>query len=993
MRGFFFIYFQQPTLEVAAIEWAILDCDSFQLEWIAEDDCHEQLVNDTITQIVIIEDVTKPSAICTDKINLSIGRETAKLHYRDIDGGSNDACDIAKYEVSRDEENWDSIVAFSCEDAHQTVKVYLRITDAKGNQNTCRTLVNVEDKIAPICSNLMSVTETCNEGHFASGLLPTDINENRQMDEHEWIDLMVEQIDDFNAKYGNPACSDNVTCRELMIQQQYQLIEKSCGKATIKRRFRAIDWDGEGRKSNWSEQTINIEYKADWRIILPADWNGECGETIPESTLLITNGACDLMGYEVEEKVFTTTEDACLKVVRTFTIINWCKYEVGGETITIVRTENEHGMVTKAQTITSEGYENAGKLEYIQILELKDDTAPIIMIQPVNDCISTNNCLAEKTFSITAEDCNAQSTATLKYSWQLYQFQTEALIAQGTGASFTRIVSPTDRFVVEWEVADNCGNIGTATANHYFVDCQKPIPYCLDGVGVELSESGKVQVWASDIDAGSFDNCTTEDLQIRMWHASLEDDAPTHIASIHALPENITFNCGDLGNQAVRLYVIDAANNWDFCVGYINVQDNMGRCENTEPMGMAVINGTIMNWKAQTVEAVQVRVEKGQAQDIVSTSYSTQADGNYNFALPMYEDYIIQPTKDDQPLNGVSTFDLVLMAKHILGLQTFENPYQMIAADVNGSGTITAFDMVQIRQLILNMRTEFANSSSWKFVEASYEFTTDNPINEAYPSVTKVSDLRHDLQVDFVAIKMGDVNGNAKPSNLVEAENRRTKGIFEITTEDKDLKAGETYKVTFSTKQLPEIQGYQFTLAYDNLKVEKLHSGIAGIENFGLHKMDEGMITTSWNQLATNNQQRATLFTLDFIAQKDGKLSEQLSIIDRPTPMEVYNGNGNLMRVQLRFTMPLYNKQFELFQNQPNPFKEQTEIGFYLPSDSEVQLILRDELGRILKVIKMDGKAGNNRLEITKSQLPNGFIYYELLTKFGAQGKKMLRLK
>jgi len=171
------------------------------------------------------------------------------------------------------------------------------------------------------------------------------------------------------------------------------------------------------------------------------------------------------MAYEVEEKVFTTVEDACLKVVRTFTIINWCKYEAGGETVSISRTENEHGMVTAEQ----------------------------------------------KTFSITATDCNEQSTATLKYNWKLYQFQNDEIIAKGTGSTFTRTVSPSDRFVVEWEVADNCGNVGTATANHYFVDCKKPVPYCLHGVAVELmSDAGTIQIWASDIDAGSTDNCTCE---------------------------------------------------------------------------------------------------------------------------------------------------------------------------------------------------------------------------------------------------------------------------------------------------------------------------------------------------------------------------------------------------------------------------------------------------------------------------------------------------
>ncbi|MEM1119957.1 MAG: hypothetical protein AAGJ18_05875, partial [Bacteroidota bacterium] len=264
----------------------------------------------------------------------------------------------------------------------------------------------------------------------------------------------------------------------------------------------------------------------------------------------------------------------------------------------------------------------------------------------------------------------------------------------------------------------------------------------------------------------------------------------------------------------------------------------------------------------------------------------------------------------------------------------------------------------------------------------------------------QVSDLQHNMVADFVAIKVGDVNGNARPNSLLAAEDRTTESTFEITTEDKPVKAGQTYELTFQTEQLAQIQGYQFTLAYDNLKLDKLHSGVAKVENFGLYKMDNGFITTSWNakggneaQPATSNQQPATLFTIMFTAEKDGKLSEQLSLLDRPTAIEAYDVKGELMDVQLTFTTPLAGEPFDLFQNQPNPFHKTTSIGFYLPSESEVELILRDETGRVLRTIKADKQAGYNTIEINQADLTNGFIYYQLNSKFGSKARKMLKLK
>ena len=43
--------------------------------------------------------------------------------------------------------------------------------------------------------------------------------------------------------------------------------------------------------------------------------------------------------------------------------------------------------------------------------------------------------------------------------------------------------------------------------------------------------------------------------------------------------------------------------------------------------------------------------------------------------------------------SAVTTFDLVLISRHILGLEALDSPYKMIAADVNMSGTISTSDV------------------------------------------------------------------------------------------------------------------------------------------------------------------------------------------------------------------------------------------------------------------------------------------------------------
>jgi len=72
---------------------------------------------------------------------------------------------------------------------------------------------------------------------------------------------------------------------------------------------------------------------------------------------------------------------------------------------------------------------------------------------------------------------------------------------------------------------------------------------------------------------------------------------------------------------------------------------------------------------------------------------------------------------DEAPFNGVSTFDLILINQHILGVQPFDDPYDYLAADVNNTSSITILDMIGIRRAILGqvstLKLEIRNSGLW----------------------------------------------------------------------------------------------------------------------------------------------------------------------------------------------------------------------------------------------------------------------------------------
>ncbi len=113
------------------------------------------------------------------------------------------------------------------------------------------------------------------------------------------------------------------------------------------------------------------------------------------------------------------------------------------------------------------------------------------------------------------------------------------------------------------------------------------------------------------------------------------------------------------------------------------------------------------------------------------------------------EDFSVRVFRDDAPANGVTTTDLIMIQRHILGIEPFTDPYILIAADVNRSGSITAADLADIRKVLLGKAPGFPNNESWRFVpKNTYQVRIEN------------EDI--DLGTSF-GIKIGDVNNTRQP--------------------------------------------------------------------------------------------------------------------------------------------------------------------------------------------------------------------------------------
>ena len=432
----------------------------------------------------------------------------------------------------------------------------------------------------------------------------------------------------------------------------------------------------------------------------------------------------------------------------------------------------------------------------------------------------------------------------------------------------------------------------------------------------------------------------------------------------------------------------DANGNGDYCETFLIVQDNMNLCGGAAGPSVAGLISTETN---NTVENVEVNLSGQMTDNMLTTT-----DGNYVFVnlQPGY-DYTITPLLDDDHDNGVTTFDLIEIGKHILTVKPLGSPYKMIAADVDNNRSITTLDLIQLRRLILSVDTEFANNTSWRFVDASYQFPNpSNPWATSFPEIININDLDgSELSGDFVAIKVGDVTLDAKANSLMTS-GRSVAGQFNLDVADVAMKAGGEYTVAFNASNLSDIQGYQFTLNLDeSVELVDINYGVAVEENFGTRFASEGAITTSWNQSAGAETQNiaSSLFELVLRAKADVQLSEVVDVTSRYTVAEAYNNNGQLLDVAINFNNGATASSVELYQNTPNPFKGETVVGFNLPEAASATLTITDVTGKVLRVVRGEYARGYNQVNLNSAQLPaTGVLYYTLETGDFTATKKMV---
>ena len=924
----------------------------------AEDGCGNE--NSCSFQI-LVEDQVPPVAICESfhVVGLTVNEPTL-VPALVFDDGSYDNCELVEYKVRRmDNPNCpgndatpfgDYVPFYCCDVGGPNVMVELRVRDAAGNTNSCMVEVEVQDKLNPAILCPPNKQLTCYED-------PYDLNIT-----------------------GVATATDNCSAVVTHIDQGSL---DNCGEGTIFRIWTATDPGGRTASCVQTISVVNDDpfYITDTNcfnqnpndgVIWPCDY--ETNTCAPGLTPDITGeptifeDGCDLVAVTYEDLELPIQDPACLKILREWYVIDWCTYDPN----------------------TGEGY-----WEYTQVIKVLNSEDPVI----ISDCEDVAFCSydpdcedGEATLILEAtDDCTDDAELNYYYWIDAFSDGTNDIHESGSDASGTY---PIGTHTIRWDVEDGCGNVATCTYQFIIADCKAPTANLLNGIAVDIMENCMIEIAATAFDnpsSPSFDNCG-----IAEWRIQSPSQGPGQTTPPATADDTWTFTELEIGTNSVDIWILDINGNWGYTSTYVLVQDNIPPfCANP---GAASINGTIDTEDANFIQNVEVELS-GNVPGLPSPEM-TGATGEYGFpGLANGANYTVTPDKDVDPLNGVTTYDLVLISKHILGIEDLGSPYKMIAADINNSGSISTIDMVELRKLILFIDTEFQNNTSWRFVDAEFVFpNANNPWETSFPEVYSINDLTGQAFADFVGVKIGDVNGTAIANDLMSGEDRNAVGDLIFNIDDVEMVAGEEYTVDFNAKDFANILGYQFTLAFDKNAVElvDVEAGeLANLDanNFGMSLLEEGVITTSWNaSQVTSLADDATVFSLTFTAKSNATLSNVLSVNSRWTVAEGYDSNADKLNIGLTFNNGnVVSGDFDLYQNQPNPFKAETVIGFNLPESAAATLTIYDVSGKVLKLVRGEFGQGYNEVIINRSELSGaGVLYYQLDTDTHSATKKMI---
>jgi hypothetical protein len=711
---------------------------------------------------VIVEEKVAPTVI-TQNITLELDDTgVATITTTEIDNGSFDNCSIASFSLDK--------TSFSCSDIGSNI-VTLTVTDVNGNTSSKDAIVIVEEKIAPTVITQNITLELDDTG--VATITTTDID-NGSFDNCS--------IASFSLDKTSFSCSD---------------IGSNIVTLTVT--------DVNGNTSS-KDATVIVEEKVAPTVItqnitLELDDTGVATITTTD----IDNGSfdnCSIASFSLDKTSFSCSD-------------------IGSNIVTLTVTDVNGNTSSKDATVIVE--EKVAPTVITQNITLElDDTGVATITTTDIDNGSFDNCsIASFSLDKTSFSCS------------------------DIGSN-----------IVTLTVTDINGN--TSSKDAIVIVEEKIVPTVItQNITLELDDTGAATISASEIDNGSFDNCS--------------------IASFSL--DNTSFSCSDIGSNIVTLTVTDVNGNTSSKDAFVIVEEKIAPTVITQNITLE-----LDDTGAATISASEI--DNGSFDNCSIASFSLDKT---SFSCSDIGSNIVTLTVTDVNGNTSSKDATVIVEEKVAPTVITQNI--TLELDDTGVATITTTDIDN---------GSFDNCSIASF------------------SLDKTSFSCSDIGEQTVTLTVTDINGNVSTATAILA-------VFDNI--------------------LPQAISQDITVVLD----------------------DTGNITITAEDVDNGSNDACGIVSLAI----DTKTFNTNDVGENVVTLSVTDINGNVSTVNAIVTIENQIKSLSVF---PNPSKGTVNLLLYSKIDTQATVRLIDINGKIIYNGKIQLTFGNNEIELNFKISPSTML-------------------
>jgi len=372
----------------------------------------------------------------------------------------------------------------------------------------------------------------------------------------------------------------------------------------------------------------------------------------------------------------------------------------------------------------------------------------------------------------------------------------------------------------------------------------------------------------------------------------------------------------------------------------------------------AIVKGKLIFRELEYLKSVTVR------DGILDKDITVDSGNNFQFEIPEDSPYEYSLTSDKDFLFEVNVGDIIAIYNHINQKKIITEPLNLIAADINESGTITVQDIIELRKLILGKTEKFTSGASWRFIDATFPLFTNN-WNLANEKVTASAD--NSFYNEFYVVKLGNPEGFPFFNNpIAQCKSEGPTGYF--TSQQNPF--GRSIDLSFPAT---DIAGLQLDVVLDpSVRFVRANSSLSDLtyrlspdgRHLTILLTAEDIELIKGQSAFSFESDNATIALHDLIALNDSGVNLVVSG-DRTYGLPVFVEKDAVNTVTTTC---------------PSVFSNDTKIAFKSAQDDKVQLTVFDINGRPVFQKSIFATSGENYLPIDKNDLKGkpGTYFYQL---------------